>query len=105
LGTVETKKIKPLFRPKADAGQTPIISTQSRKNILSVEDQKVFAGWDWINPRFPKGITPEEEDVIFFIQVQDYPVGLQLYQHELSGVRGKIIFSLKEMPEKNSFLY
>jgi len=101
---IRKKKIKPPYKPKSDS-----IPMFSRSNIfpvkilLSEDDQKQFSEWNWINPRFPSGITPEEEDIIFFTTSQEYPQGLQLYVQELSGIRGKIFFSIKEIPTQVLF--
>jgi len=101
---IKKKKIKPPYKPKPDS--IPVVSRTNTipvKILLSEEDQKQFSDWDWRNPRFPSGITPEEEDIIFFTTSQEYPQGLQLYVQELSGIRGKIFFSIKDMPEQVLF--
>uniref|UniRef100_A0A6B2L542 Protein kinase domain-containing protein n=1 Tax=Arcella intermedia TaxID=1963864 RepID=A0A6B2L542_9EUKA len=101
---IREKKIPPHYRPVLDGAQfTKQNHTPLPKKQISVEDQKLFNGWDWINPRYPKGVTPQEEDIIYFQNTQDFPMGLQLYQSDLSGRRGKVVFSLKDIPEKTLF--
>jgi len=104
---VAQKRFKGTFRPAPEAilfsvktvieGQLGLLIDEVK--ILTEQEQRQFSDWNWENPKYPSGLNPEEQDIIFFKSVQKFNEGLELYQGHSSRPRGRIIFSLQDIPQ------
>jgi len=109
---VRQKKLKPPFCPNPNAMHfSPKAMLDDQLGLykedsppMSTSQQELFKDWDWTNPKYPSGLSMEERDIIFFRTVQQYTDGLEIFQASSARPRGRIIFSLKELPE-NLIMY
>jgi len=110
---VHNKSIKPAYCPSSEEVHfSPVhvlddVFGVDEKDFtdkkLTPDEQQLFGEWDWINPKFPKGLTSVEEDLCILKSTPSFPQGLRVFPCTDTKI-GKVYFSLKEFPVQVEFL-